>query len=66
MDISLKRCIQLLVMSTLILYTAMKVLDAANKLRDGKIGTLFRTINAATVEESTHYTVMSKICGSFY
>ena len=44
----------------------MKVLDAANKLRDGKIGTLFRTINAATVEGSTHYTVMSKICGFFY
>ena len=51
-EMDLKRPIKLLVISVLICYTTLKILDAASKLREGKIGTLFRRINQDTVEES--------------
>ena len=48
----LKRPIKVLVMAILICYTTVKVFEAARKLNDGKIGTLFRKINEETVEGS--------------
>ena len=48
----LKRPIKVLVMSVLICFTTVKVFEAASKLREGKIGTLFRKINQETVEGS--------------
>ena len=51
----LKRPIKVLVMAILICYTTVKVFEAARKLNEGKIGTLFRKINQETVEESAIY-----------
>ena len=45
--------IKVLVISVLIFYTSMKVFEAARKLKEGKIGTLFRKINEEEVEGST-------------
>ena len=50
----LKRPIKVLVMSVLICFTTVKVFEAARKLKEGKIGTLFRKINEETVEGSTN------------
>ena len=48
----LKRPIKVLIMSILICFTNVKVFEAARKLNEGKIGTLFRKINQDTVEGS--------------
>ena len=45
-----KWSIKVLVISFLICYTTVKVLESASKMREGKIGTLFRKINEASVE----------------
>ena len=45
--------IKVLVISILIFYTSLKVFEAARKLIEGKIGTLFRKINEEEVEGST-------------
>ena len=50
--INLKKPIKVLVISILISLTTVKVFEAAIKLRERKIGTLFRKINQETVEES--------------
>ena len=51
-EMDLKRPIKVLVISALICYTTVTVFEAARKLREGKIGTLFRKINEDTVEGS--------------
>ena len=53
MDI--KRPIKFLVVSVLVCYTAVMVYQGASKLREGKIGTLFRKISPVTVEGSALY-----------
>ena len=45
-----KVLVQTVVVSFLLCYTTVKIYEAAIKLIEGKIGTLFRTVNQVTVE----------------
>ena len=52
--IDFKRLIKVLVISGLICYTTYTVFEATRKLKEGKIGTLYRKINLETVKEKAN------------